>query len=81
MSVELGLVPTDDLIEALKARFDHMIFAGVQVRGTDVNAHREAWNGHVVWCAGMATDLIRAMQDWAREDYDDDDGDPPPMEA
>lgn len=73
---DLSLVPTDDLVAALKARFDHMIFSGIQVRGEGVkaNEHREAWEGHVTMCAGMATDLIRAMQDWARDtEHDEDD--------
>ena len=74
---DLSLVPTDDLLGALKARFDHMIFSGVQVLGgSGIRAHEhvEKWSGHVTWCAGMATDLIRSMQDWAMEGRHDEGG-------
>lgn len=70
---DLSLVPTDDLVGALKARFDYMIFAGVQdhAAATGEHAQMTAWSGHVTFCAGMATDLIREMQDYAREPEDD----------
>lgn len=64
---DLSLTPTDDLIQALKARCDAMIFVSTckRVEG-ERDEERSAWKGHVTLCAGMATDLIREMQDWAR---------------
>ena len=32
---DLDLVPTEDLLQALKRRFDHMVFAGIKHIGGD----------------------------------------------
>jgi hypothetical protein len=32
---DLDLVPTEDLLKALKRRFDHMVFAGIKEMGGD----------------------------------------------
>jgi len=72
---DLALIPLDDLLKEVESRFDYMIFAAVKELGAATNEHQHAerWNGHVTFCAGMATDLIRSMQDWAREEHEDDD--------
>ncbi len=33
--IDLDLVPTDDLLKALKRRFDHMVFASMKNMGGD----------------------------------------------
>jgi hypothetical protein len=33
--IDLDLLPTDDLLKALKVRFDHMVFAGIKEMGGD----------------------------------------------
>ena len=33
--MDLDLVPTEDLLKALRARFDHMVFAGIKEMGGD----------------------------------------------
>ena len=70
--MDLDLVPTPELIRALEARYDYVVFAGAQDRGK-VEEHRQQWKGHVVFCQGMCLDLIREMQDYAREEDDDED--------
>jgi len=67
---DLSLVPTDDLLDTLRQRFDHLIFAGVLITGTSVDQHMESWHGHAVWCQGLATDIIRTIQDAARQPED-----------
>ena len=74
---DLSLVPTNDLVDALRKRFDVFIFSGLQRNekpGRDVE--RRAWEGNAIWCQGLATELIRGLQDWERdgEDRDDDEG-------
>ncbi len=32
---DLDLIPTEDLLKALKRRFDHMVFAGIKDMGGD----------------------------------------------
>ncbi len=32
---DLDLVPTEDLLKALRARYDHMVFAGIEHMGVD----------------------------------------------
>ncbi len=32
---DLDLVPSEDLLQALKRRFDHMVFAGIKKMGGD----------------------------------------------
>ena len=78
--IDLSLVATDDLLKELERRLDFMIFAGMKElgEGLQTNEHSSRWKGHVTFCAGMATDLIREMQDWAIEDEDEDDDDPAP---
>lgn len=66
--MDFSLVPTDDLLEALKARYDHVVFGGYRVEekpGKDTE--RRFWNGHGMWCQALACELIRAIQDWERE--------------
>jgi hypothetical protein len=80
VSVDLSLVPTDDLLEALKDRFDHMLFGGMRIAGGErADEHLEFWSGHVLWCQGMATDIIRTVQDWAREHNLSEDADDEPL--
>ena len=75
---DLELTATDDLLAEIERRFDYMVFAAVKELGASLaeNQHAERWKGHVTFCAGMATDLIRSMQDWAQQ-RDDADGDDP----
>ena len=75
---DLSLIPTDDLVDALKARFDNLIFLGEQKQGP-TDEWQPAWQGHATYCVGMCFDLIRAIQDWAHapESDDDDDVDEP----
>ncbi len=71
---DLSLVSTDDLVGALKARCDHLIFAAACERTHgEISEHRTAFKGHVLFCAGMAMDLVRDMQEWARKPAEDDD--------
>jgi hypothetical protein len=68
---DLSLVPTDDLVDALRKRFDVFIFAGLQrgeKPGKDVE--RQAWDGHALWAQGLAAELIRRIQDWERDEDD-----------
>jgi hypothetical protein len=65
--MDLSLVPTADLIDALKARFSHMIFAGIQVSGHASDEQNQAWTGHALFCQGLAMGLIRELQDWERD--------------
>jgi len=60
---DLSLIPTDDLLAALKARFDNLIFLGEQKQGP-TDEWMPAWQGHATYCVGMCADLIRAIQDW-----------------
>ena len=69
---DLSLLSTDDLLDALKARFDHMIFAGIRLTGHARDEQQTAWNGHYLWCQGLATTLIRDLQDAERSELDDD---------
>jgi hypothetical protein len=32
---DLDLIPTEDLLNALKRRYDHMVFAGIKKMGGD----------------------------------------------
>lgn len=61
---DLGLVPTDAMLDELKKRFDHLVFAGTKIGGAGRNdeEHR-IWHGHTVYCAGLAVGLVRFVQD------------------
>ena len=65
--IDLDLVPTDEMVEELKSRFDHLIFAAMRITGTTVDEEHTSWHGHAVWCQGLAVGMIRVIQDWDRE--------------
>lgn len=75
MSADLSLVPTDDLLDALKARFDHIVFSGLRVGGKERNdAEHRLWHGHAGQCVWLASGLIHDIHVWERHP-DDGDGD------
>lgn len=63
MSQDLSLVPSDDLIEALRVRFDYFVFSGLRVgvkfNGDTVTIRR--WWGNSTTCVGLATELATAI--------------------
>ena len=69
---DLSLVPTDDLLEALKARCEHMIFSALAISGYGDDPNPRYFKGHSVFCQGLCADLIRDIQDWEREEVEDD---------
>lgn len=70
---DLSLVPTNDMVEEIKRRFNYVIVAAIKELGPATGQQEclTDWKGHVVFCAGIATDLIRDMQDWARRPADE----------
>lgn len=72
---DLSLIPTDDLLDALEIRFDHMIFSGAQITGTEVDEGQTKWGGHLLFCQGLAASLLRDLQDAERGLTDDDEDD------
>lgn len=58
------LVSTDDLLKELLHRFDHAVFAGVQVKGTEevgpIDTIRR-WYGNSYTCAGLCASLSTSI--------------------
>lgn len=53
---ELQLVPTHELIMELMARYDHAVFAGIQVRADQhIRSRRQKGDHHT--CAGLGMSL------------------------
>ena len=66
--MDLELVLTEDLLDELKRRHDHMIFAGIQLgTGNNRDDEHRSWKGHSMWCQALALQVIRGLQDWERE--------------
>jgi hypothetical protein len=77
-TLDLSLIPTDDLVDALKARFDYLILSALQVTGgARADDHLFVWNGHSIMCVGLAMDMVRSIQDWTLEDIHPGDGEAP----
>jgi hypothetical protein len=72
MTLDLSLTPTDELLAALKARYDHVIFLGEQHQGP-TDEWKADWQGHSTYCVGMCMDLVWAIQAWAHSDKVEDE--------
>lgn len=66
---ELGLLSIDDLLSELDRRFDHWVFAGLQIRveetakQTAEHATMRKWRGNSATCMGMAAQLQMVIYD------------------
>lgn len=56
---DIKLIPTKDLIEELKNRFEVMVFAGFQTNVYMKNdvVYRRSWKGEHVHCLGLCANL------------------------
>lgn len=59
MSEDIKLVPTKDLVEELKTRFEVMVFAGLQtnVYVAKDTVYRRSWKGEHIYCLGLCNNL------------------------
>ncbi len=59
---ELGIIPTEDLIQELGKRFEHWVFAGIQTgyEGHDKARTKRHFDGNMATCAGLCT-LLQTM--------------------
>lgn len=59
MSEDTKLIPTKELIEELKNRFESMVFAGFQtnVYVTKDAVYRRSWKGEHIHCLGLCNNL------------------------
>lgn len=57
MEDELGLVPTEKLIEELSRRYDDIVFAGSRCRNKEDVALKRYYNGAFLACAGLCETL------------------------
>lgn len=71
--MDLSLIPTDDLIDALKRRYDCLVVAGTLATGTPLNRDYIAWEGDAIMCQGLACEAIRQIQDYERDPNEGDD--------
>ncbi len=59
MNEDIKLIPTPDLIEELKNRFESMVFAGFQTSVYIKNdaVYRRSWKGEHIHCLGLCNNL------------------------
>lgn len=59
MSEELKLVVTQDLLNELKCRFDHLVFKGMRLEGksSDKNVAMFDWYGEHAVCLGLCDQI------------------------
>lgn len=66
------LVSTDDLLKELLHRFDHAVFAGIQVKGTAGIAPYDIfrrWYGNSLTCSGLCASLSKSiLQDFSERE-------------
>lgn len=60
--MELDLVPTEDLLKALQARFDCVVFAGVQLSGKAIDDTIRTWQGNPYMCMGLCHSLAADIE-------------------
>lgn len=67
---DLSLVPTDDLIQELRRRVDHMIVSYMQVAidGPDSFTTTRLFHGNRITCQGLAMETIRTIQEDMRKE-------------
>lgn len=59
---DLDLVETDVLIEALKRRYDFMIFMGRKIIGANgISITKRRFHGDTFMCVGLCTNLADAL--------------------
>ncbi|MDD4888353.1 MAG: hypothetical protein PHU85_00350 [Phycisphaerae bacterium] len=50
---DVDLLATDELIAALFARFDHVVFSAYQALTDDQSRYIRRWKGNTVMCGGL----------------------------
>lgn len=63
MESDLSLVSTDDLLDALIARHDAIIFAGIQNRTTESYFYTRRWSGGNIMCLGLARFIQKRIEE------------------
>ena len=76
----LQAIATDDLLDALCARFDHAIFAGMKVKSEDEHGDGELYEkkrtkGNTRVCQGLAFGIMLYKQGQYEENINPVDGD------
>lgn len=66
--MNLDLVSTKDLIDAVMDRYDHAIFGGLNARTKTERAGLYVFVGDPWHCAGLCADVQRTVLDSADED-------------
>lgn len=72
---DLQLLPTDDLINALIARFDHAVFSGMKT-GLNDGKHLtlRRWTGNSATCSGLCSQLDFRINENCFEEASSPDG-------
>ena len=58
---EVALVPTDDLVDALRRRFDHIIVAWCMDETESHIRSSHYWHGNAFACVGLAVELKKGI--------------------
>lgn len=67
---DLSLIPTDELLEAVGARFDCYVFRGFRKTGQPTDDEQTTFAGHPLICQGLCLELIKDIQEWEQPDHE-----------
>lgn len=71
---DLELVSTDDLLDEIMKRFDHVVFIGRKDGAEEPNVYHRRWAGDYHTCIGLSHDMQdRILSDLIEIEEDEDD--------